>query len=70
MGGKSRVRSAVRPLGLDFTDRHYYGQPEKMPELKDCDLKSGAIGAGRMRGEEPSDVQVSDPEHGDVPIRP
>lgn len=39
-GGNRACDPQLASLDLDFTDRHYYGQPEKMPlELKDCDLR-------------------------------
>ncbi len=39
-GGDTMKDPVLASLDLDFTDRHYYGPPEKLPqELKDLDLR-------------------------------
>lgn len=40
-GGQTSKDPAWCSLGLDFTDRHYYGKPEKMfRDLKDVDMRA------------------------------
>ena len=49
-GGTTTKDPQVASLDLDFTDRHYYGNPLKMvPELKDVDLR--VLGKPLIMGE-------------------
>ena len=49
-GGEATKDPQVASLDLDFTDRHYYGNPVKMPqEIKDLDLR--ALGKPMIVGE-------------------